>query len=292
MRFQRRDGFTLIELLVVIAIIAVLVGLLVPAVQKVRAAALRMSCSNNLKNWGLAFHNHLSATDRFPAIWLLNPGMHSWSVPLLPYVEQENLFKQINPAQDWDGPANLAAASARIPVFICPATPSTRDQTLAYKGVTLGPGDYIPMRDVDPNLFSSGILRLPPTGDINGVMIERIPTRLPDITDGTSNTVLLGEDCGRSSQYKNGKLVGPAFEPVGWAFSNPTPNLDGQDAQGNILGTRSMNGNNYFEYYSFHHGGGNFVHCDGSVRFIAETLPIAGMAALVTRAGGEVIQEN
>ncbi len=292
MRSPRQGGFTLIELLVVIAIIAVLVGLLVPAVQKVRAAAQRMGCANHLKNWGLAFHNHLSATERFPAIWSLNPGMHNWSVPLLPHVEQENLFKQINPVQDWDGAANLAAAAARIPLFICPATPSSREQTLAYKGVTLGPGDYIPMRDVDANLFSRGILPLPPTGDINGVLIERVPTRLADISDGTSNTVLLGEDCGRSSQYKNGKLVGPAFEPVGWAYSNPSPNLDGQDAQGNILGTRSMNGNNYFEYYSFHSGGCNFLNCDGSVRFLAESLPISGMAALVTRAGGEVVQGN
>ena len=76
-----------------------------------------MGCANHLKNWGLAFHNHLSATERFPAIWSLNPGMHNWSVPLLPHVEQENLFKQINPVQDWDGAANLAAAAARIPLL-------------------------------------------------------------------------------------------------------------------------------------------------------------------------------
>jgi|688.fasta_scaffold25396_10 prepilin-type N-terminal cleavage/methylation domain-containing protein/prepilin-type processing-associated H-X9-DG protein len=291
MRCTRRQGFTLIELLVVIAIIAVLVGLLVPAVQKVRAAALRMSCSNHLKNWGLAFHNHLSATDHFPAIWWLGPGMHNWSVPLLPYMEQESLFKQINPSQDWDGPANLAAVSTRIQTFICPATPSSRDLTLAYKGVTLGPGDYIPMRDVDPNLFSTGILQRTP-GSPDGALIERIPTRIADISDGTSNTVLLGEDCGRSNQYKNGKLTGQTFEPVGWAYSSPSANLDGQDANGNILGTRSMNGNNYFEYYSFHSGGCNFLKCDGSVRFLAESLPIATMAALVTRAGGEVVQGN
>ncbi len=276
-------------MLVVIAIIAVLVGLLIPAVQKVRAAALRMSCANNLKNWGLAFHNHQSVTDTFPAIWRRWPGQHAWAMPLLPHVEQENAFRTINLTQDWDGPDNLRAAATRIPISICPATPASRDMTLLHKGVTLGPGDYVPMRDVDNNLFVKGILPPMTTGGPEGVLLEQRDTRLVDIQDGTSNTVLLGEDCGRSSQYKNGKLSQTPFEPVGWSYPEPPANLDGQDADGNILGTRSMNGNNYFEYYSFHGGGCNFLFCDGSVRFLSERLPIGTMAAFVTRAGGEVL---
>lgn len=124
---RRRSAFTLIELLVVIAIIAILIALLVPAVQKVREAAARTHCQNNLKQIGLAFHNHESANKHLPPAWTLSVsplnGGHAWGTMLLPYLEQDSLYRQYNISQPMFTPGNQAVIRNSVKVFECPSTP-------------------------------------------------------------------------------------------------------------------------------------------------------------------------
>src|SRR5262245_21307385 len=158
-RSNRRGGFTLIELLVVIAIIAILIGLLLPAVQKVREAAARMSCSNNLKQIGLALHNFESAYGYFPTSGEGNntaspPGtifdLNSTYTQILPYVEQENAYRLFDTKLPYDHPANAArgAGKGEIKTFLCPSHPYRQADPQGY-----GQADYMPIAyvDIDPN---------------------------------------------------------------------------------------------------------------------------------------------
>src|SRR5882757_4223957 len=132
-RSARRTGFTLIELLVVIAIIAILIGLLLPAVQKVREAAARAKCQNNLKQLGLALHNHESANGYLPSS--IRPAgvtplpRISWLVPTLPHIEQDNIRQKYDTTQSWGAAANLPLTSQSIKILQCPsaANPDRKD---------------------------------------------------------------------------------------------------------------------------------------------------------------------
>ena len=292
---SKRRGFTLIELLVVIAIIAVLIGLLLPAVQKVRGAANRMRCSNNLKQLGLALHNYHEACGTFPPgqvrapydRWNVN---HGWAVFILPHVEQQPLYD----AYHWDralaAPANQGVVARPLTIFCCPSAPEQGRYDTAHglfpsyggKGAC---GDYAPTWYVDPALT---------TGDSQGVLAPNCMTKLTDITDGTSNTILLTEDAGRPRQWRAGRPGDDqTIEGGPWAGFWTGITLQGSTFDGTSRpGPCAVNCSNDHEVYSFHPGGANAVFADGSVRFLPEGMNNRVLAALITRAGGEVVSAD
>jgi prepilin-type N-terminal cleavage/methylation domain-containing protein/prepilin-type processing-associated H-X9-DG protein len=316
----RRSGFTLIELLVVIAIIAVLIGLLLPAVQKVREAAARMTCQNNLKQLGLAFHNFHDVNQVLPPARLTGPAPkfgvttnadHGFGVFVLPYVEQDNLYRMYNfnedsratPANGYPNTKNHLVVSTRLKVMECPSTPQQKSMFNAsasgHTNFTFAPGDYGPLSGVRPALQPAFIDT--PGGDFRG-LIDIFPAlySLTQVPDGTSNTIMLAEDAGRPLVYRAGKLdpvasaepysgSGPFANGAGWANPLNQWAIDGFDFTGTVRGGGCfLNCINDDETYSFHTGGCNFLFGDGSVRFIRSSISTFAMSALVTRAGGEV----
>jgi len=289
-----RKAFTLIELLVVIAIIAVLIGLLIPAVQKVREAANRMACANNLKQLGLAFMNYEGAIGSFPPLWGKDPAQASdvhWPTRLLPWLEQEPLYRQYDRSRAWNDSANLFASTTRVACYLCPSVGVGRSgPNGATGGREYAAIDYTPMRDVDTVLMQLGLVTT--TGQNLGVFYSPMSLsagiRLVEVTDGVSNTLMLGEDAAMPVAMLNGRPAGGDYGTAGWAGPYPETNLDGCNPDGTLGGPIAMNGTNAFEFYSFHTGGGNFLMADGRVMFLRQHMPIATIAELVTRSGGEV----
>jgi prepilin-type N-terminal cleavage/methylation domain-containing protein/prepilin-type processing-associated H-X9-DG protein len=292
-------AFTLIELLVVIAIIAILIALLVPAVQKVREAAARTQCANNLKQIGLALHNYHDANKCFPPGQTDSPKKHIWAAYILPYLEQANLVRGYNfNILHWFEGTNQAIVVVQLQVMQCPSAPSSRVEDSANQraGVTVPAacGDYGAIGNVDEALVQGGFIPGPLPAKPNGVLVAVNRTRIPDITDGTSQTLMVGEIAGRPVQYVTGrKIVTIPGSPVygaGWADWDNGFQIHGASADGMTQpGPCGVNCTNNKGLFSFHPGGVNTLFADGSVHFLRDDIGVTIVAALATRNGGEII---
>ena len=303
---SRRSAFTLIELLVVTAIIAILIGLLLPAVQKVREAAARAKCSNNLKQFGVAFHNYHSAYGMFPPGFTsqapatdadgTGPGW-AWGVTLLPYLEQEPLYRKIDLKKDVTDPAHAAARTTKLSGFLCPSDSPSADtfQVMADDGS----GGAVPMTGVTlafANYVGVGgtfeVTAYPDTANNNGILLRNTGFAVGAITDGTSNTLMVTERASKRSPMTTwvGAVTGCTNPPVNPAYDNEGPPTlvltnTGEAAEGRTPGNAL---DHVEDANSRHTGGVNSLMGDGSVRFLPNSIDPKAWEALGTRAGGEV----
>jgi prepilin-type N-terminal cleavage/methylation domain-containing protein/prepilin-type processing-associated H-X9-DG protein len=316
-RDLRRQGFTLVELLVVIAIIGILVALLLPAVQLTREAARRSSCTNNLRQLGLAVHN-FNDTRSFlpssirPAGLTPLPRIAGLTL-LLPYLEENVAYDHYDQTVNWHHLTNRPAVARKIELFLCPSTPSPNrldglPEASPWTPDIAAPTDYSPTIGVDIRLESAGLVDRAGIGMLpkNGQ-----PT-LADVTDGLSYTIMYAESAGRPYLYRrnvlaNSDLLVQRVNAGGWSRPASDFSVDGSSYDGTVFpgpcAVNCTNGENaaglpfplpYYgsegtgEAFAFHTGGANVVFGDGSVRLIAAQIHVREFARLVTRSGGEL----
>jgi len=289
---RAKQGFTLIELLVVIAIIAVLVSLLLPAVQQAREASRRSQCRNNLKQIGLAFQNYHDGYQTFPNYDAGGSiSRASAFTAVLPYLDLASAYDLYDFSLGNSDPANLQVVSQRVSAFLCPT--ATFQRPVPISGCDANdraPGTYA---------VSSGTLS--PYGSYasgdpnNGAIVNSGSgiTRMRDITDGTTNTLMVGESAWNFADYMF--TSGPCLGQQRWGFSywsSPYPLSTAFTTQP-PFNPQEMGGDSsrLYRFRSEHPGQVNFLLCDGSVKFVNENIDQGVLDALATRAGDEVVGE-
>jgi prepilin-type N-terminal cleavage/methylation domain-containing protein/prepilin-type processing-associated H-X9-DG protein len=312
---NNRRGFTLIELLVVIAIISVLIGLLLPAVQKVRETAARLQCKNNLKQIGLALHGYHDRMNGFPPAYFSNllPGTQpsdpdgdctwnetgpgwGWGAFLLNDLEQNNLYRQIRFDLDIKHPANTAARTMTLKVYLCPSEP--RPDPFMVVDANGGPlvmvahSSYVGMNGA-PNGVTSDAF------DNNGAFLRNMRFLMKDIPDGLSNTLFIGERCtAMSNTTWVGAVQGAVVPDLKYNDqADQLANAEGDSALVLAHGSTTHLPNNPMVLdadaaSSFHIQGVNFLFGDGSVQSINSGIDPYVYQALCTRNGGEAIANN
>lgn len=296
---RRTNGFTLIELLVVIAIIAVLIGLLLPAVQKVREAAARSRCSNNLKQLALGVHNFHDTNGFLPATRTGNGGQFvTWAVLILPFIEQDAVYRQFNQAGLAFRAAPAAAREAQISTYFCPArrsppqiVPASADRDGGgFPAASGTAGDYAVCVGNMHNATGLGGIDASNGAFFRGDMGPRIT--LVTITDGTSQTLFIGEKHVRRGNELRDRDVSP-IGGDGAIFNADNVRTFVRLAGGaNWALARTQDDPSNEKFGSMHPGVVQFGMGDGSIRSLRTITPNAILTALATRNGGEVIADD
>ncbi|MEQ8634044.1 DUF1559 domain-containing protein [Gimesia maris] len=322
---KSKRGFTLIELLVVIAIIAILIALLLPAVQQAREAARRSTCKNNMKQIGLALHNYHETYSAFP-VGALHGNRPNWRYGLLPSMDQAPLFNQLNVSGHWASGCNSASSygqqasntnliivGMKIPVFQCPSSPLDpnnpsgsmcnydRLQCHDYVGISGATPDPAGRSNVCSTAADYGVYCN------NGLLVPGKNYRFRDVTDGTSNTIIVAEQSGSVSgndwrtNYHGGWR--------GWSSSGDVVTRTGAHhvagvttvafsinaKSGQAGGSTVPRSNSAYSgntiLNSYHTGGIHVLLADGGVRFVSENLDFLTLRQLCVRDDGQVIGE-
>jgi prepilin-type N-terminal cleavage/methylation domain-containing protein len=295
----RRSAFTLVELLVVIAIIAVLVGLLLPAVQKVREAAARTKCQNNLRNLGLGILNYESTYKTLPAGVDTATGF-GWPAAILTQIEQEGLATQVRGlplptgTQTYFDVAllNSNLTQVRVPIFNCPSSENTQAQSLRSTEGAFQSIHYLGCmgRANDPTLPAANATNQGSFSTEGTLLVAARGLKMTDIKDGASNTLLLAES---SRDQKSGNATGDWQSHSAWIRGSDGVAcyaMKNMSNQINIFDFNSATGQNFFNNINFssqHTGGINIVMADASVKFLTDRVSGNVLLAIATRKGKE-----